>query len=573
MDKGKVHTTICHRRTKKPKFDFSMVVAGFLVSTTLLSTTLTTPAYAREVYKIPTSTSSVTSTTNILDTSAYELSQFKALVKQGIIDVAMLESVYHSLNDMLNDVDDGKVDTYSAEFISYVADATVCFDKIDVSNMSIINDMGMRDTYLDESRRFLGALGESISFVDVKADDWFYKNVQSTTAHGLINGIGDSKFNPQGTLTIAEAIKLVASANAYYNNDLDSLSVSTSGHWVSNYLTYAQQKGIVTTSYSDLDSAITRGQMAELFARALPASEYAQINDFNNAKERNVSDAVKTLYTSGIMIGDDTGSFRVNDTITRAETAAIINRVIIPDARVKVEEGMTKPTDSTLNTSWKALPYYTDSTQRPTYNPKTINGINVLYNHTYGCKNQEEYDAVMNAIQEAYDAVMPTYELYYKTQDTFEQFVNNEVDYEARQKSPMGYIFNRFMDYGEDVQYEAFKAFDMKGAIFEYLRENYIKQGNHTSDIKAPYKDQSAYIRLFFPTKSTCVASASLSMAVWDVMGYNSCMYGSTKANHAGEGYEINGIWFVNWFAYHITPEDLKAWYAPDLVIDVQPTI
>ena len=345
MDKGKVHTTICHRRTKKPKFDFSMVVAGFLVSTTLLSTTLTTPAYAREVYKIPTSTSSVTSTTNILDTSAYELSQFKALVKQGIIDVAMLESVYHSLNDVLNDVDDGKVDTYSAEFISYVADATVCFDKIDVSNMSIINDMGMRDTYLDESRRFLGALGESISFVDVKADDWFYKNVQSTTAHGLINGIGDSKFNPQGTLTIAEAIKLVASANAYYNNDLDSLSVSTSGHWVSNYLTYAQQKGIVTTSYSDLDSAITRGQMAELFARALPASEYAQINDFNNARERNVSDAVKTLYTSGIMIGDDTGSFRVNDTITRAETAAIINRVIIPDARVKTSEGVvTTPT-------------------------------------------------------------------------------------------------------------------------------------------------------------------------------------------------------------------------------------
>ena len=313
--------------------------------------------------------------------------------------------------------------------------------------------------------------------------------------------------------------------------------------------------------------------MAELFARALPASEYAQINDFSYAKERNVSDAVKTLYTSGIMIGDDTGSFRVNDTITRAETAAIINRVIIPDARVKVEEGITNPTDSTLNTSWKALPYYTDPTQRPTYNPKTINGINVLYNHTYGCKNQEEYDAVMNAIMEAYDAVVPGLEMHPITQKSFEQFVNNEVDYETRQKGQMGYIFNRFMDYGEDVQYEAFKAFNMHSAIGAYLDTNYIRKSTDTSDVEASYKDQSAYLALFQPGRMSCAGYAQYAMAIWDVMGYNSCVYGSTKAHHAGEGYEINGIWFVNWFAYHITPEDLKAWYAPDLVIDVQPTI
>jgi hypothetical protein len=45
-------------------------------------------------------------------------------------------------------------------------------------------------------------------------------------------------------------------------------------------------------------------------------------------------DEIFRLYWAGVLLGsDDAGTFKPNSSITRAEAAAIISRVILPDTR------------------------------------------------------------------------------------------------------------------------------------------------------------------------------------------------------------------------------------------------
>lgn len=322
------------------------IIPAMVMTTTMLSTVIATPAYAKEAY----STTALTQTMST--SSSYELEQFKSMLKQGILDVEMLSSVADTLDTLLNDVEKGKIDTYSNEFRSIVVSATLAIDMIDNSegNLSAVNG-SLDDAYAlleDSVWDNLEDLQVNIRFKDVKTSDWFNSELQSAAAHGLIDGKGDGLFDPQGTLTVAEAIKLAASARAMYDDELDSLSVNLgNGHWADNYVSYAKSKGIVN-GVSELDKVITRDEMAKIFASALPTSEYEQINDTSLMPEKSVPSYVEQLFKAGIMVGDSEG-FRLNDSITRAETACIINRVSISDWRVEATG-----TDKGSNTEDKA---------------------------------------------------------------------------------------------------------------------------------------------------------------------------------------------------------------------------
>ena len=49
-----------------------------------------------------------------------------------------------------------------------------------------------------------------LSFTDVSTSDWFYNDVKSAVALGLINGKSATSYAPNDNLTYAEAIKLAA---------------------------------------------------------------------------------------------------------------------------------------------------------------------------------------------------------------------------------------------------------------------------------------------------------------------------------------------------------------------------
>ena len=477
MRAGKVHTTITHKRNKnKPKFDFSMVVAGFLVSTTLLSTTLTTPAYAMDAYKVDAGVNakvvSILATnsskfSNYLEEAKTQTEQLQSLIDSGTIDANILKSiglVIKTADDLFCDDDTIVATDTDVSNLKYIWEVynTTKFDELTISGTdsisakdveSYVNDTKthvwgiLKNSGVDVERpdftptqqedgdssstqqeekdtNLYGSLDNfkrtdtSISFSDINSSQWFYDEVMEASQLGLFKGNDDGTFNPEGHLTYAEAVALAARVHAtYYDNkwELDDFNNRpTTNHWADNTIAYADKYGITSTvkGITTLDAPCTRQQMADLFVSAIVPYEvnpdsmfisgvFTQINDMSKAPEQTNSPSIQILFKAGILIGD-AGGFRPTSSITRAETACILNRVATPSKRKKVTTPKTsitspsKPSTSTKfstdipkdPTTGKFIP--TNDPTMVTYNrPELVNFIYTTMQDTWydGYKN------------------------------------------------------------------------------------------------------------------------------------------------------------------------------------------
>ena len=110
--------------------------------------------------------------------------------------------------------------------------------------------------------------------------------------------------------------------------------------WYQVYLDYAIQNGMLTGKEfpGGYSKAITRGQMAHVFASALPESELTAINLVNTLPDVNASTPyskdIFLLYRAGVLVGNDAnGTFTSNKPISRSQAAAIITRLAQPSQR------------------------------------------------------------------------------------------------------------------------------------------------------------------------------------------------------------------------------------------------
>jgi len=167
-----------------------------------------------------------------------------------------------------------------------------------------------------------------VNYTDVKESDYFYVEVLFTTGNGIINGIGNNRFNPQGTLTVAEAIKISACINAnFYEKEINPYDNSI--HWADCYYDYALENGIIKETdfiKADFDKAITRDRLYYIFANTLPDSEYIAINEKELAPEKSMTDYTEKLFCAGILTGTEHG-FESNNNITRADTVVMVSRM------------------------------------------------------------------------------------------------------------------------------------------------------------------------------------------------------------------------------------------------------
>ena len=177
-------------------------------------------------------------------------------------------------------------------------------------------------------------------FTDV-SDQWFAGSVAKVCELGLMKGGGDGMFQPEGNVTLAEAITMAVRLNSIYRGLGDSFPSGTP--WYQPYVKYALAIGIIDhDDFRDYEASATRAQMAYLFANALPEHELQKINkiatlpDVADDDDR-YGEEIFTLYRAGILTGSDSaGTFHPDASITRAEAAAIIIRMALPKERIKV---------------------------------------------------------------------------------------------------------------------------------------------------------------------------------------------------------------------------------------------
>jgi hypothetical protein len=170
---------------------------------------------------------------------------------------------------------------------------------------------------------------EPVQFADVSTSDWFYGEVLEAKKLGLIEGVGDNKFNPKGNITLAEVITMAVRVKSTLSGANTEITSSPVGKWYNSYITFAVNSGIIKTDdFDDFERNATRAEVAYIFANVLGDADTSKntiIPDVN--EDTKFCNEIHKLYALGILNGDSDGSFRPNDNITRAETAAILVRV------------------------------------------------------------------------------------------------------------------------------------------------------------------------------------------------------------------------------------------------------
>ena len=169
-------------------------------------------------------------------------------------------------------------------------------------------------------------------FSDVPAGSWFAPNVQAAYELDLMTGSSETTFNPNGNLTIAEALVLACRLHSTYMGDGETFAVD-GGTWYQPYVDYAVASSIITAgAYADYTATATRAQFAAILAAALPDEALPAINSVTSLPDLDANAtyaaAVLKLYNAGILTGSDAaGSFKPESTIQRSEVATIVTRM------------------------------------------------------------------------------------------------------------------------------------------------------------------------------------------------------------------------------------------------------
>lgn len=153
------------------------------------------------------------------------------------------------------------------------------------------------------------------------------------TAHmnGWMEGVSPTIFSPNASLTRAQAATILVRMAGLMPMKNSSTFADCSGHWAEAFIDTAKRYGIVSgTGENNFkpDRPVTRAEMAVMLNNILGYSSTSQtFSDVPKTGYAWAYDAISALQTQGILNGYSDGSFRPQNSITRAETAAIITRI------------------------------------------------------------------------------------------------------------------------------------------------------------------------------------------------------------------------------------------------------
>ena len=178
---------------------------------------------------------------------------------------------------------------------------------------------------------------QDAGFFDIPDDAWSLPYISSCYEMGLMLGQEKGRFVPDGTLSLAEGITAAARVHSLWRGDASEFP--SGACWYSGAVGYALNAGLFSDGeFPDYEALATRAQLAGLLAKALPESDLSPINNITAlpdvSAETPYSDSIFRLYNAGVLTGSDKfGTFSPNAFISRAELAAILCRLVLPETR------------------------------------------------------------------------------------------------------------------------------------------------------------------------------------------------------------------------------------------------
>ena len=179
----------------------------------------------------------------------------------------------------------------------------------------------------------------SKDFTDVDPDAWYHEAVDYVVEKGIMNGVGDNRFDPTGTTTRAMIVtilyRLEGEPTVSGTNPFDDVA---EGKWYTDAVIWANENGIVDGygggKFGPTDD-ITREQFATILYRYAQFKGYdvsatADISGYGDASSVSnwAQEAMQWACGAGLIQGDNLGNMLPGDSATRAQAATLIMRFI-----------------------------------------------------------------------------------------------------------------------------------------------------------------------------------------------------------------------------------------------------
>ncbi|WP_162341294.1 S-layer homology domain-containing protein [Paenibacillus paridis] len=209
-------------------------------------------------------------------------------------------------------------------------------------------------------------------FKDIKGH-WAEKTITDMVKQGILDGYPDGTFRPQEPVKVDQFIKMLVlsytdlhqnGARSWNTQFLQSLSEenqailkqdyryfdfkpNAAGYWAKQFIDVASDLHFLNKSrYSDFQADLNRENVAEIVYYTLQETEFLEdglfgqkmaqaYGDLMGASEREQKFIAETLV-KGIMQGYPNGFFGVGDTVTRAESLVILNRLTDKSKRLAI---------------------------------------------------------------------------------------------------------------------------------------------------------------------------------------------------------------------------------------------
>jgi hypothetical protein len=171
-------------------------------------------------------------------------------------------------------------------------------------------------------------------FSDVPLSHWAYGYIAAAAEKGLIQGMGDGRFEPSGTLTRAQIDQIIY--NGYGNNSHNylmggSVADVPESAWYYNAVSWAIITGLSESQGSLYrpDAPATREHVVDMLyrlaqQRGVDLPKVADAKSFSDIALATNQDAILVLQQAGIIDGKPGGIFDPMGNVTRAEVAKMI---------------------------------------------------------------------------------------------------------------------------------------------------------------------------------------------------------------------------------------------------------
>ena len=270
--------------------------------------------------------------------------------KNSYFSVELSESLYNNeVNDLRFYLDSKTVENKKfkitealdgQKLVKGTANAKDEITVYDASNRKLgsitVNNSGVFTVFLDRALIYgetikIEAKDESgnISKLEYKVT----KNaVETVKAISYIKGYPDGTFRPQANVTRAEAAQMFATllnGGANFGTSSATRFSDASDDWFSKAVNYVVAKGLIS-GYPDgtfkPNESITRAEFAQMISGYVK-NEKKSTTEFQDVKDHWAKDAIDKLYGNKNVSGYPDGSFKPNAKITRAEAVTILNSV------------------------------------------------------------------------------------------------------------------------------------------------------------------------------------------------------------------------------------------------------